>query len=851
MKNILKILSFVLALCCILPLAAAAYPLYAVDNPTVGIPLSTPVNDGETVLLDPLITIDNFDIHIINVDGLCCVRYAPGEYTSRSELKKAEGLIQRGAAYIAEHTDNGVFSTVFNETGLHTFWLRFDDGREYIMYAATDTVAPSITIDGLRLTLSNIDNIYDLFIAHGTCDVYREVSNNRVLRIPAERVGAAHSYSCDLPNPGEYTVLIRYDGGRQTFLYATASVTVPEVITSGLCATVSNLDGAKLIRTAPGIWKTAGEVKRATGCRNFTQRSHILGRDSYTFRYAEPGVYTIVVQYDNGYIDVSTVEVLNPEPSVVTTSSGIIFGDLDGIAVIRYAQGEYATIKDVKAAPGAKYSKPANAVDGKITIDGLDGRYTFAVQYEDASTTIYTFDFTYETIDTDAVDVASSRQLFIDDLIVDTTQTTATRTLHSPQKQERVFNFSAGWEAGDTVYHNIVELPDGGYRMYYKATADTRHICYIESADGLSWSRPKLTVWSFNSTRTNSVTDNTVNPDNLFVFYDTNPACPESERWKGIYGQWGDGLFLEYSSDGRYFRFYPDEAKMMGTPDETAGCYFDTLNTVYWDAERGKYVAFVRGFHEGDNYLLDREYVYYNPTRITRDIRYSESDDCINWSTPVPLYYSDGADCHMYASAAMPYTRADGVYIAIPTRYNVTAVSDGVVTGAYTDNLFMASRDLVNWTRFDTQYMLPRTNGTLIYGDCYPCVGMIETRKGELSLYMKEKASGTNTYGKTVLYRYSLRTDGFVSMDDGTLTTLPITFEGSSMLINCKANAGGYVRITLTAPDGTSVTSDPITGDNIDVDAGFSAADLASLSSGTCRITFEIVNAELYSFKFE
>ncbi|MBQ7160644.1 MAG: S-layer homology domain-containing protein [Clostridia bacterium] len=475
--------------------------------------------------------------------------------------------------------------------------------------------------------------------------------------------------------------------------------------------------------------------------------------------------------------------------------------------------------------------------------------------------------------------IASDRRLFAEDSILDTRETDASTTLHSPEKQEKVFDFDKSWELNDAVYHNISVAEDGTYRMYYKATSDRRRIAYIESADGLTWTRPELDTYKYNGQKTNVVTDDYSGFDNLYVFRDTNPACETGRVWKGIYGQWGDGLFIEWSKedDGKYFPNWTDgryedillgqypgkpwtEAPGTSSP-LTGGCYFDTLNTVYWDAARGKYVAFVRGFHsKSGNYQLDYTYVQDNMVNVLRDIRYTESEDFKNWTTPVPLnYIGQDDDQQMYANAITPYYRSNGLYIGIPTRYNIRSVDpENGAIDAYTDNLFMASRDLVNWKRYDSRYMMPFDRvASLEYGDCYPCVGMIETATvdggKELSLYMKEKAS----YGEdeTVLYRYSLRLDGFVSLDGGeetkTARTTPLSFAGEKLLVNFKTGEEGKVVVRIADEYGNVIESEPLTGDETDGEATFAEGAVASMQSKTVTVTFELTDAELYSFKFE
>lgn len=462
------------------------------------------------------------------------------------------------------------------------------------------------------------------------------------------------------------------------------------------------------------------------------------------------------------------------------------------------------------------------------------------------------------SLETGVTYVAGNRQLMMDATIIDETLTTAETEVHDAVKRESVFDFDAEWEEGDAVYHNIVKMPDGTYRMYYKATADRRRICYIESTDGLTWTRPLFSTYLYDGAMSNIVTDDLSNPDNLFVFYDENPRCPENERIKGVYGQWGYGLYLEYdrTNNGQYFKFWPEEMQLMGYPTQTGGCFFDSLNTIYWDAERGKYVAFVRGFHEGDNYNLVSGYVAENPTRITRDIRYSESIDLVNWTTPVPLKYSDGYDFQMYANCIVPYYRDTDLYIGMPTRY----IYPEGQTLPITDTMLICSTDLVNWTRYTEAFLTPgsSTETNWVYGDCYPCVGLLETPAAtpgadpELSFFMKEKNESTD---RISLYRYTMRLDGFVSLNGSyegdRVVTQPMTFKGEEMTINFRSSSVGKVRVTITDEHGNSIQSGWMRGDDTDQRVSFSGGSVSKFQSKTVRVTFELVDAEIYSFNFD
>ncbi len=435
------------------------------------------------------------------------------------------------------------------------------------------------------------------------------------------------------------------------------------------------------------------------------------------------------------------------------------------------------------------------------------------------------------------VDIGSERQLFVDGFLIDTEKSDAYINLESPVKQEAVFRFDRSYERGDAVYHNIVAMPDGSYRMYYKAYAGLRRICYIESEDGLTWTRPELTTNMQNGQKTNIVTTDDASPDNLFVFYDTNPDCRDGRRLKGVYGQWGEFLAIQYSYNGKgeHFPFSGSFGeRVMGKAPATEGCYYDTLNTMYWDRYRQQYVAFVRGFHnDKDNYALSATFVTNYPDKLIRDIRVSFSDDGKTWSIPEPLNYNVNEEHQMYANAITPYYRSPGLYIGMPTRY---FEEDG---DKRTQVYFMSSRDLVNWNRTEVPYLNPENGDSFSYdqGNGYPCVGLIETGEGEMSFYMKEKAS------VPVLYRYTLRTDGFTSAMGTALTTKPFNYMGESL----ELNFSGEIRVTMTNAEGVSVTSDWLTGDEIACVADFDG----ELPEGECTLYFEMKEGtKLYSFKF-
>lgn len=342
--------------------------------------------------LEYSVKVDNYKVIITGAESIDYIRYAPGVLNTSSEIKNAEGMVPINASVIAENTVNGVYTREMPDGGVYSFWIRFNDGSTVIEHLDLTKMTQSVSLNGLMLTVHDLYGVKDYFIVKGEYTAYNQFKGNYDMRVTASKINGAKDYTYTLKSPGYYTVCVRYTDTTRPdlFLYCDVDVVMPEITVDGLQVRVSNLDDIKVIRTAPGEWSTAGEVKRAAGNRNFTAKSAIKGADPYTIQYREDGVYTIAVEYTTGLCVVETVTIRHKEPTVQYTDNGVIFGELDGLNVIRYAKGEYSYSGDIKRAPGAKYKKPADIQNGVITVDGLEpGTYTFCVQYYDESFNYY------------------------------------------------------------------------------------------------------------------------------------------------------------------------------------------------------------------------------------------------------------------------------------------------------------------------------------------------------------------------------------------------------------------------------------------------------------------------------
>jgi len=486
---------------------------------------------------------------------------------------------------------------------------------------------------------------------------------------------------------------------------------------------------------------------------------------------------------------------------------------------------------------------------------------------------------------TGILELGHDRECFFDNYLFQPSGTTAKLKIHQPVFQDTIMVHDQPWEGDGCDFYNFFfddqfpgvdgKHPKGVYRMYYLgwqmpgAEPDSKPArgitaCYMESPDGIHWVRPELGILKFDgSTRNNIVLNAELNDqiDNFMVFRDDNPACPPDARYKGI-GRSRDGLRCYPSADGLHFR--------QGGIITGKGA-FDSLNVVFWDREAGVYRGYIRGFHPA---------AMPNPMdESVRDISYIESKDFKKWTDPRLLFFEDGEDIPLYTNNVIPYFRAPRIYLGTPSRYinrfqwngsfeelcgkakrkrrMTMQPRYGIVT---TDCAFIVSRDGRSFFRFGEAFMRPgpENGSNWVYGDCYPARGFAVTSSrtpggpDELSLYAP---SGHWLNDPTKLNRYTIRMDGFASLNAGETeamaVTRPFTYAGKEMHINFATSALGYVYVTLIDADGKRYPSCETFGDAIDRKVRFdNRKAVAALSGKPVELEFRMRDADIYSMQF-
>ncbi len=340
--------------------------------------------------------VNNYTVTISNITNIKEIRYAIGHYTKGQEVREAEKNQTLSASLVAQYTTDGIMTYETPWVGEHTFWVRLNDGSAYFLYADVTEINPYVESDGLRLTVKDFgENYKDMWIAEGTWNSYSEIKNNATVKYQAaatklSKCFASHDFTYTTANPGEHTVLIRYNDGTQDVIHTTLTVDVPTFDVNGLQVTVGNIPGVKIIRSAYGTYNSIAEIKQAPLLRCFNNKTAIKDAESYKIQYRDNGVVTIIVEYATGYKHVEHVNIEKKAPTFVQNGNKVVIGDLDGLVIVRYAPGKYTTANAIKNAEGSKYLKPADIMDGKLTLE-LDtaGSWSFMVQYDDESFNFY------------------------------------------------------------------------------------------------------------------------------------------------------------------------------------------------------------------------------------------------------------------------------------------------------------------------------------------------------------------------------------------------------------------------------------------------------------------------------
>ena len=525
--------------------------------------------------------------------------------------------------------------------------------------------------------------------------------------------------------------------------------------------------------------------------------------------------------------------------------------------------------------------------------------------------------------------LGSKRELFVDDFFINELSGEVSRKRHEPVPDEIVLTLDEPHEKTNNAggSYNTLLFDGRRYIYYYRAhgafpTPDTPgnnnfYLCAAESFDGINFRRCQLNLlpsgYNVVLDRSNTADLGNVDPNNNVcpavstAFYDTNPACPENERYKMVVTNEHKvhGMFLFVSADGFDFRLKTGPFKL------DPRCGYDSANQIFYDSEAGVYRLYSRGF------------IMAGPT-WKRTIMTHTTRDFINFEQAAHLKFDEKFDAlfargqELYTNAIRPYFRAPHILLGFPMRYVEGCMTPGAHTSskcerpmlrratgnpeaepancedewnirvlsrpdltarayraksqlryglASTDTVLIASRDGFNFKGYGESFIKPPPQeDSWSYGSGSLAIGMAVTPSAmghgapeELSFYCPEANWSFNT---ARIRRYHLRMDGFVSLhfgvDGGQLTTPYFTFDGGRLTLNISTGAFGGFKAEFRDENGVPIPGYTFEdayeeiGDDHAMVARWKkdGPDLRPLAGKVVQLAIRAVNSDLYSVCF-
>lgn len=382
------------------------------------------------------------------------------------------------------------------------------------------------------------------------------------------------------------------------------------------------------------------------------------------------------------------------------------------------------------------------------------------------------------------------------------------------------------WESS-VAYPCVIQDPNSGiFRIWYEADVTKAnkldptaplvdgtvmqyemYLCYAESIDGISWTKPALNLMKVEEYGDNNI----VLVDSGFiggigtVIDDGDATNPEFRFKLLIYdndGKGHDGARTAVSPDGIHWNFIGD-FPVLASQDTPS---------LWHDRHRGRYVAFLKA-------RLNNK----------RARMIAVSEDFITWSEPHVLLEPDMADAptlEFYAQNAFHHCGKD---LGLVCRFDIATQR--------TDLELINAPDGTSWRRLPTRPVVlsPGDIGSWDSGGIYPGTGDPMIVDGICSLYYGGTNSRHDAYtggaaGIGIANFAHGRLAGQQFTGDGWFQTIPFRCKGGKLTVNTKTREPVTVEIHSIGyggpiPGFTRDVCIPITGDDSEHIVAWNGAD--------------------------
>ena len=482
------------------------------------------------------------------------------------------------------------------------------------------------------------------------------------------------------------------------------------------------------------------------------------------------------------------------------------------------------------------------------------------------------------------IDIETHRQLFIDDHIVGSRER-VTRCLHRFKRHGGPLIVpDRPWDRADFIYGTALRDPqDGMFRMWVcnggarpHAALDRAYgvqVAYFTSKDGLTWERPNLGLVEINGSKQNNVVAAGAGGGyirGVSVVHNAN-AKDLGRRYVHLC-QGPKGTSPSYSADGIHWS--EDESPVFEASDAASLAY---------DPRQDRFFCFsvslpeVRGFLRRSIAMTETDlktWQEFETVLVADEIDDADTPSRVERLRSIIDYDNpDHYHAQLHHMVAFPYA---SINLGIVTLWDNTWYTDQEPLFAggrdravlHTQLVFSRDPDWKEWHRTELRIPLIELSepgewdcalqspmhGPVVMGDelWLYYAGHSTTFNGPrgegdgLPVGAKAPANGIGLA--------TMRLDGFASLDatprGGTMTTKPLTFRGTTLILN--ARAMGHVTVELLDMEGKPVEDfgpASIAGDSVRHELTWSGIE--KLAGRPVRLRFRMWNAQLYAFGFK
>ena len=384
----------------------------------------------------------------------------------------------------------------------------------------------------------------------------------------------------------------------------------------------------------------------------------------------------------------------------------------------------------------------------------------------------------------EAIAIGNRRELFIDDYLTARQENISLKIHepqpHTPEATQPVGAYMTMLQNGGDIYaycrKSFFEYTGAHPKFIVKPGFVNDYTAFFMSKGGVNWLEPPLFLYDCGVP--NVMKCLVSETHNFAPFYDDNPACPPEERFKALGGDAGSGGAICGFVSANGYEFQKLEEPLIKARKEWGYC-FDSQNVAFWSEAEGCYVCYFRLNITPDG-------------RKLRTICKATSPDFRHWDNITPQNVNLENE-HLYVSLITPYPRAKHIYVGTPTRYCDER-------GSATDIALIFSREGGPILRpLKEAWIKPGPNAeswTNRYN--YLARGIVQTSPTEMTIYHSHSQ-----------VRYTLRTDGFTSLNAGYAAgewlSKPLVYAGGALEFNVATSAYGSFKVELQRADGTPV----------------------------------------------